>query len=205
MFRKLLMVLLFLVVSFAQHLEVFAQAKKYGPGVSDQEIKLGQTMPHSGPLSALSAVGKAELAYFDMLNASGGVNGRRIKLISLDDGYNPAKTVEQTRALVENENVLALFSSLGGATNSAIHKYVNDNKIPHLFIASNLMRWAYPEHFPWTIQSIRAPFYLEGQVYARYILRVHPKAKIAILYFHEDTAKDYLAGFKAYWATKPPG
>ena len=137
------------------------------------------------------------LAYFDMLNASGGVKGRKIKLISLDDGYNPAKTVKETRALVEKENVLGLFSSLGGATNGAIHKYVNDKKIPHLFIASNLMRWADPEHFPWTIQSIRAPFYLEGQVYARYMLRVRPKAKIAILYFNEDTAKDYLAGFKS--------
>ena len=202
MFRNLPVGLLFLAVFLTQPLEVFAQAKNYGPGVSDNEIKLGQTMPYSGPVSALSALGKAELAYFDMLNASGGVNGRRIKLISLDDGYNPAKTVEQTRALVENENVLALFSSLGGATNGAIHKYVNDKKIPHLFIASNLMRWADPEHFPWTIQSIRAPFYLEGQVYARYILRVHPKAKIAILYFHEDTAKDYLAGFKSVLGDK---
>ena len=202
MFRNLPVVLLFLAVFLTQPLEVFAQAKNYGPGVSDNEIKLGQTMPYSGPVSALSALGKAELAYFDMLNASGGVKGRKIKLISLDDGYNPAKTVEQTRALVENENVLALFSSLGGATNGAIHKYVNDKKIPHLFIASNLMRWADPEHFPWTIQSIRAPFYLEGQVYARYILRVHPKAKIAILYFHEDTAKDYLAGFKSVLGDK---
>ena len=160
MFRNLPVVLLFLAVFLTQPLEVFAQAKNYGPGVSDNEIKLGQTMPYSGPVSALSALGKAELAYFDMLNASGGVKGRKIKLISLDDGYNPAKTVEQTRALVANENVLALFSSLGGATNGAIHKYVNDKKIPHLFIASNLMRWADPEHFPWTIQSIRAPFYL---------------------------------------------
>ena len=202
MFRNLPVGLLFLAVFLTQPLEVFAQAKNYGPGVSDNEIKLGQTMPYSGPVSALSALGKAELAYFDMLNASGGVKGRKIKLISLDDGYNPAKTVEQTRALVENENVLALFSSLGGATNGAIHKYVNDKKIPHLFIASNLMRWADPEHFPWTIQSIRAPFYLEGQVYARYILRVHPKAKIAILYFHEDTAKDYLAGFKSVLGDK---
>ena len=202
MFRNLPVGLLFLAVFLTQPLEVFAQAKNYGPGVSDNEIKLGQTMPYSGPVSALSALGKAELAYFDMLNTSGGVKGRKIKLISLDDGYNPAKTVEQTRALVENENVLALFSSLGGATNGAIHKYVNDKKIPHLFIASNLMRWADPEHFPWTIQSIRAPFYLEGQVYARYILRVHPKAKIAILYFHEDTAKDYLAGFKSVLGDK---
>jgi branched-chain amino acid transport system substrate-binding protein len=196
LFRRCLLALLFSTTGLGQPLAVFAQAKKYGPGVDDREIKLGQTMPHSGPISALSAVGKAELAYFDMLNASGGVNGRKINLISLDDGYNPAKTVEHTRALVEKENVLALFSSLGGATNGAIHKYVNDRKIPHLFIASNLMRWADPRHFPWTIQSIRPPFYFEAQVYARYILRARPSAKIAILYFHEDSAKDYLEGFK---------
>ncbi len=196
MFRLSLVVPLLLTVALGQPVGVCAQTKKYGPGVSDHEIMLGQTMPHSGPVSALSAVGKAELAYFDMLNASGGVNGRKIKLISLDDGYNPAKTVEHTRALVEKDNVLALFSSLGGATNGAIHKYVNDKKIPHLFIASNLMRWADPQQFPWTIQSIRAPYYLAAQVYARYILQVRPQAKIAILYFNEDTAKDYLAGFK---------
>ena len=125
MFRLSLVVPLLLTVALVQPLGVFAQAKKYGPGVGDHEIKLGQTMPHSGPLSALSAVGKAELAYFDMLNASGGVNGRKIKLISLDDGYNPAKTVEHTRRLIEKEDVLALFSSLGGATNGAIHKSVS--------------------------------------------------------------------------------
>ena len=197
MFRKSLLVLIASIAVLVAPPELFAQGKNYGPGVSDHEIKLGQTMPHSGPLSALSAVGKAEVAYFEMLNASGGVNGRKIKLISLDDGYNPAKTVEQTRALVENVHVLALFSSLGGATNAAIHKYVNDNKIPHLFIASNLMRWADPTHFPWTIQSVRAPFYVEGQVFARYILKIRPNAKIAILSFQEDTAKDYLAGFRS--------
>ena len=197
MFRKSLFVLIALIAVLVAPPELFAQGKNYGPGVSDSEIKLGQTMPHSGPLSALSAVGKAEVAYFEMLNAHGGVNGRKIKLISLDDGYNPAKTVEQTRALVENEQILALFSSLGGATNTAIHKYVNDNKIPHLFIASNLMRWADPAHFPWTIQTIRAPFFVEGQVFARYILNIRPNAKIAILSFQEDTAKDYLAGFRS--------
>ena len=114
--------------------------KKYDAGVSDTEIKLGQTMPYSGPASALSAIGKAEVAYFAMINANGGVNGRKINFISLDDGYSPPKTVEQTRRLVEVEKVLAFFSPLGTAPNSAIQKYVNANKIPHLFIASNLLR-----------------------------------------------------------------
>jgi ABC-type branched-subunit amino acid transport system substrate-binding protein len=131
-----------------------------------------------------------------MINAQGGVNGRNIRLISLDDAYNPAKTVEHTRTLVEREQVLALFASLGGATNGAIHKYVNDKGVPHLFISTNLMRWADPQHFPWTIQSIRAPFYLEGKIYGQHIARVRPNAKIALLYFLEDTAKDYVAGFK---------
>ena len=181
-----------IVSSFA----AIAQDKQYGPGVSDTEIKLGQTMPLSGPLSALSAVGKSGAAYFDMINAQGGVNGRKIRLIMRDDGYNPVKTFEQTRALVEQEGVLALFASLGGTTNGAIHKYVNDNGVPHLFISTNLMRWADPQHFPWTIPSIRAPFYLEGKIYGQYIKQVRPNAKIAILHFIEDTAKDYLTGFR---------
>ena len=131
----------FIVAAFIVQSPAHAE-KKYGPGVTDSEIKLGQTMPYSGPASALSGAGKANAAYFAMVNTSGGVNGRKIKLISLDDGYSPPKTVEQTRKLVESEQVLALFSPLGTASNSAIHKYVNVNKVPHLFIGSNLMRWA---------------------------------------------------------------
>jgi len=154
--------------------------KKYDVGASDTEIKLGQTMPYSGPASALSNTGKAETAYFAMINASGGVNGRKIELISLDDGYSPPKAVEQTRKLVEVEKVLALFSPLGTASNSAIHKYVNANKIPHLFIASNL--WADPEHFPWTIQTIRPPFQLDSKVFADHVLGIRPNAKIGVLY-----------------------
>jgi branched-chain amino acid transport system substrate-binding protein len=182
--------------AIANPLAALAQDKNYGPGASDTEIKLGQTMPLSGPLSALSAVGKSGAAYFDMINAQGGINGRKINLIMRDDGYNPAKTVEHTRALIENEQVLALFASLGGATNAAIHKYVNERAVPHLFISTNLMRWADPRHFRWTIQSIRPPFFQEGKAYARYVLQARPRARIAILYFTEDTAKDYLAGFR---------
>jgi branched-chain amino acid transport system substrate-binding protein len=179
-------------------LSAFAvQAEKtYGPGVTDTEIKLGQTMPYSGPASALSTTGRAEAAYFAMINAKGGVNGRKINLISLDDGYSPPKAVEQTRKLVEVEKVLALFSPLGTASNSAIHRYVNANKVPHLFIASNLMRWADPEHFPWTIQNIRPPFQLDAKLYVDYILKTRPNAKIAVLYQNDDYGKDYLQGLK---------
>jgi branched-chain amino acid transport system substrate-binding protein len=170
--------------------------KTYGPGVTDTEIKLGQTMPYSGPASAISAAGKAQAAYFAMVNDNGGVNGRKIKLISLDDGYSPPKTVEQTRKLVESENVLALFSPPGTASNAAIHKYVNANKVPHLFIGSNLMRWADPEHFPWTIQTVRPPFHLDAKFFADYILKTRPNAKIAVLYQNDDYGKDYLSGLK---------
>ena len=135
--------------------------------MTDTEIKIGQTMPYSGPASALSTTGKAQGAYFAMVNANGGVNGRRINFISLDDGYSPPKTVEQTRKLVEVDKVLALVGSLGTAPNSAIHKYVNANKVPHLFIASNLMRWADPEHFPWTMQNVRPPFQSRRQGFRR--------------------------------------
>ena len=186
----------FIVAAFIAQSPAHAE-KTYGPGVTDSEIKLGQTMPYSGPASALGTTGRAEAAYFAMVNANGGVNGRKIKLISLDDGYSPPKTVEQTRKLVESEQVLALFSPLGTAANSAIHKYVNAKKVPHLFINSNLMRWADPEHFPWTIQNIRPPFELDAKFFADYILKARPNAKIAVLYQNDDYGKDYLKGLKA--------
>ncbi|MFN0316419.1 MAG: ABC transporter substrate-binding protein [Burkholderiales bacterium] len=170
--------------------------KTHGPGVTDTEIKLGQTMPYSGPASALGTAGKAQLAYFAMVNAKGGVKGRKINLLSLDDGYSPPKTVEQTRKLVESDQVLALFSPLGTATNAAIQKYVNANQVPHLFIASQLMRWADPEHFPWTLQTIRPPLQIEGRLFAEYILKARPNAKIAVLYQNDDFGKDYLKGLK---------
>ena len=170
--------------------------KKYGPGVTDTEIKLGQTMPYSGPASSLGTMGKTEAADFAMVNASGGINGRKITLISLDDAYTPPKTFEQTRKLVESEQVLAIFSPLGTAANSAIHKYVNASKVPHLFIGSNLMRWADPEHFPWTIMTVRPPFQLEAKLFADHILRVRPAAKIAVLYQNDDYGKDNLKGLK---------
>jgi len=170
-------------------------AKKYGPGASDTEIKLGQTMAYSGPASAYGTIGKLHTAYFRMLNEQGGVNGRRINLISLDDGYSPPKTVEQVRRLVEQDEVLALFQTLGTAGNSAIHKYVNAKKVPHLFVASGASKWADPKNFPWTL-GFNLSYRAEGQIYARYLVKSRPAAKIAVLYQNDDFGKDMLNGLK---------
>ena len=175
-------------------LSSLAQAQ-YGPGASATEIKLGQTMPYSGPASAYATIGKVELAYFKMINDQGGVNGRKINLISLDDGYSPPKTVEQVRKLVEVEHVLALFQPLGTATNSAINKYVNAKKVPDLFIGSGATKWGDHKHSPWTM-GFNLPYQAEGNIYAKYILQHKPNAKIAILYQNDDFGKDLLKGVK---------
>jgi ABC-type branched-subunit amino acid transport system substrate-binding protein len=167
--------------------------KKYGPGASDTEIKLGQTMPYSGPASAYGAIGKAELAYFKMLNDQGGINGRKINLISLDDAYSPPRAVEQTRKLVEQDQVLALFQPLGTPSNSAIHKYVNARKVPHLFLATGATKWGDPKNFPWTI-GFQPSYQTEARIYAKYLLKNKPDAKIAVLYQNDDYGKDYLKG-----------
>jgi len=169
--------------------------KKYGPGASDTEIKLGQTMPYSGPASAYGAIGKAELAYFQMINDQGGINGRKINLISLDDAYSPPRAVEQVRKLVEEDQVLALFQNLGTPSNSAVHKYVNAKKIPHLFIATGATKWGDPANFPWTI-GFQPSYQIEAHIYAKYILKNKPAAKIAVLYQNDDYGKDYLKGLK---------
>jgi branched-chain amino acid transport system substrate-binding protein len=172
-----------------------AAEKRYGPGVSDGEIKLGQTMPYSGPASGYASVGLTEAAYVRMLNEQGGINGRKITLISLDDGYSPPKTVEQTRRLVEDENVLAIVGSLGTAANSSIQKYLNQRKVPQVFIATGATKWGDPEHFPWTMGW--APNYqLEARIYARYIQQHIDKARIAVLYQNDDYGKDYVKGFR---------
>jgi branched-chain amino acid transport system substrate-binding protein len=173
-----------------------AQAeKRYGPGASDKEIKLGQTMSYSGALSVFGTIGRTQAAYFEMLNAAGGINGRKITFISLDDGYMPPRTVEQTRKLVEQEEVLALFGSTGTPTNSAIHKYVNARKVPHLFLSTGASKWGDPKQFPWTMGW--APNYRqEGAIYARYILQTNPHAKVAVLYQNDDFGKDFLRGFE---------
>ena len=169
--------------------------KKYGPGVTDTEIKMGQTMPYSGPASAYGAIGKAELAYFQMINDQGGINGRQIKLLSLDDGYSPPRAVEQVRKLVEEDEVLALFQTLGTPSNSAIHKYVNSKKVPHLFIATGATKWGDPKNFPWTI-GFQPSYQIESKIYAKYILKNKPGARIAVLYQNDDYGKDYLKGLK---------
>lgn len=169
--------------------------KNYGPGASDTEIKLGQTISYSGPLSVFGTIGRAEAAYFEKVNAEGGINGRKIKPISLDDAYAPPKTVEQTRKLVEQDEVLALFSSLGTPTNTAIHKYVNAKKVSHLFLSTGASKWGDPQQFPWTMGW--APNYRqEGTIYARYILKSYPQARIAVLYQNDDFGKDFLKGFQ---------
>jgi ABC-type branched-subunit amino acid transport system substrate-binding protein len=171
----------------------FAQ-KKYDPGASDSEIKLGQTMPYSGPLSGFITLAKAELAYFDMINAQGGVNGRKIKLISLDDGFSPPKTVEQTRKLVEEDQVLAISGSLGTATNAAIQKYLNQKKVPQLFLASGAARWNDARNFPYTM-TLTPIYTAEASIYAAYVLKEVKEPKVAVLYQNDDFGKDFLKGF----------
>ena len=172
-----------------------AAEKHYGPGVSDTEIKLGQTMPYSGPASSYASVGLTELAYFKMINEQGGVNGRKIEMISLDDGYSPPKTVEQTRRLIEEENVLAIVGSLGTAPNSAIQRYLNQKKVPQLFVATGATKWGDPKNFPWTMGW--APNYqAEGRVYAKYLLTNVANARVAILFQDDDYGKDYVKGFR---------
>ena len=173
-----------------------AQAdKKYGPGVTDGEIKLGQTMPYSGPLSAYGTIGKVEAAYFRMINEQGGINGRKINLISLDDSFSPPKTVEMTRRLVEEDQVLALFQPLGTPTSTSVRKYLNEKKVPQLFIASGASKWADPKNFPWTI-GWQPNYQTEARIYARYILANKPNARIAILFQNDDSGKDYVKGFR---------
>jgi branched-chain amino acid transport system substrate-binding protein len=165
------------------------------PGITDTEIKIGQTSPYSGPASAYSANSKAEISYFNMINDQGGINGRKIKIVSLDDGYNPAKTVELTRKLVEEEQVAFIFSTIGTPTNVAIRKYLNDQKVPNVFIASGGDFWGDYEHFPWGI-GLLPSYRVEAQIYAKYILSTKPDAKVALLYQNDDFGKDYLNGLK---------
>ena len=165
-----------------------------GPGASDTEIKVGQTMPYSGPASAYGVIGKAEVAYIRMINEHGGVNGRKITLISLDDGYSPPKTLEQTRRLVEADQVLAIFDTVGTAPNSAIQQYLNDSQVPH-FPISGANRFNDPAHFPWTMGVI-ASYETEGNVYGKYILQNIKDPKIGVLYQNDDLGKDYFNGLQ---------
>ena len=175
--------------------------KKYDPGASDTEIKIGQTMPFSGAASAYATISKAEAAYFSMINEQGGINGRKINLIAYDDAYNPAKTVEQTRKLVEGDEVLLIFGSLGSAHNAAVQKYLNDRKIPQLFASTGATRFSDPENFPWTM-SVNLNYQSEARVYGRYILTNYPNAKVGILYQNDDLGKDYVVGLKQSFGDK---
>jgi branched-chain amino acid transport system substrate-binding protein len=170
----------------------FAQ-KKYDAGATDTEIKIGNIMPYSGPASAYGVIGKTEAAYFKKINAEGGINGRKIKFISYDDAYSPPKTVEQTRKLVESDEVLFIFNPLGTPSNSAIQKYLNEKKVPQLFVATGATKWNDPKQFPWTI-GWQPNYQSEARIYARYILKERPNGKIGILYQNDDFGKDYVKG-----------
>jgi branched-chain amino acid transport system substrate-binding protein len=169
--------------------------KKYDPGASDTEIKVGNTNPYSGPASAYSTIGKSIAAYFKMVNDQGGINGRKINFISYDDSYSPPRTVEMVRKLVEQDNVLFVFQTLGTPSNTAIHKYMNLRKVPQLHVATGATKWNDPNNFPWTM-GWQPNYQTEAKVYAQYILKTKPDAKIAVLYQNDDYGKDYLIGFK---------
>ena len=169
--------------------------KKYDTGATDTEIKIGNIMPYSGPASAYGVIGKTEAAYFKKINAEGGINGRKINFISYDDGYSPPKTVEQARKLVESDEVLFIFNSLGTPPNSAIQKYMNAKKVPQLFVATGATKWNDPKDFPWTM-GWQPNYQSESRIYAKYLLKEKPGAKIAVLYQNDDYGKDYLKGLK---------
>ena len=189
----ILRVLTILSISFALQSGVALAKKKYDPGATDTEIKIGQTMPYSGPASAYGTIGKAEVAYFKMINEQGGINGRKINLISLDDGYSPPRTVEQIRKLVEENEVLFTFQNLGTAHNTAIQKYLNAKKVPQLFVATGATKWGDPQNFPWTM-GWQPNYQTEAHIYAKYLLKNKPGARIAVLFQNDDYGKDYLKG-----------
>jgi branched-chain amino acid transport system substrate-binding protein len=172
----------------------FAQ-KKYDTGASDTEIKIGNIIPYSGPASAYGVIGKTEEAYFNKINAEGGINGRKINFISYDDAYSPPKAVEQVRKLVESDEVLVVFNPLGTPSNTAIQKYLNSKKIPQLFVATGATKWNDPKNFPWTI-GWQPSYQAESRIYAKYILKEKPDAKIGLIYQNDDFGKDYLKGLK---------
>jgi len=172
-----------------------AAQKKYDPGASDRDIKIGNTMPYSGPASAYGEIGKAYAAYFNKINAEGGINGRKINFISYDDGYSPPKTVEQSRKLVESDEVLLIFGALGTAHNTAIQRYMNAKKVPQLFVSSGGTKWNDPQHFPWTMGWV-PNFQSEARIYAEYVVKNHPQGKVGVLYQNDDYGKDFLKGLK---------
>jgi branched-chain amino acid transport system substrate-binding protein len=187
--------LAFIVLGLLLATNPAAAEKKYDPGATDSEIKIGNIMPYSGPLSAYALIGRTEAAFFNKINAEGGVNGRKINFISYDDAFSPPKTVEQARKLVESDEVLLVFQSLGTPTNNAIRQYMNLKKVPQLFVATGATQFGDPKSFPWTM-GWQPTYQTEGRIYAKYILEHHPQGKIGILYQNDDSGRDYIKGLK---------
>jgi branched-chain amino acid transport system substrate-binding protein len=183
------------IIAFAATSGAALAQKKYDTGATDTEIKIGNIMPYSGPASAYGVIGKTEAAYFKKINAEGGINGRKINFITYDDGYSPPKAVEQARKLVESDEVLLIFNPLGTPSNSAIQKYLNAKKVPQLFVATGATKWNDPKEFPWTM-GWQPNYQSEARIYAKYLLKEKPDARIAMLYQNDDFGKDYLKGLK---------
>jgi branched-chain amino acid transport system substrate-binding protein len=182
--------------AFAFAPSIVRAQKKYDSGATDKEIKLGHTNPYSGPLSAYGVIGQAEAAYWKSVNDAGGINGRKINFITYDDGYSPPKTVEMVRKLVEDDHVFAIFQLLGTPTNTAVHKYLNQKKMPQLFVATGASKWGNPKEYPWTM-GWQPDYATEGAIYAKHILATQKDPKIGILWQNDDSGKDYVGGFMA--------
>src|ERR1700747_1477777 len=175
--------------------------KKYDTGATDAEIKIGNVEAYSGPASASGVIGKTEEAFFKMINDEGGINGRKINWISYDDGYSPPKTVEQGRKLIERDEVMFIFNALGTPTQSAVQKYHNAKKVPQLFVATGASKWNDPKDFPWTM-GFQPSYRVEARIFAKYILKEKPDAKVAIFYANDDFGKDYVAGIREIFGAK---
>ena len=184
------------VLALALSVSQASAQKKYDSGATDTEIKIGQTLPFSGPASAYASIGKTQAAYFNMINEQGGVNGRKINLIQYDDGYSPPKAVEQVRKLVENDEVLFMFQMIGTPSNAAVQKYLNGKKVPQLFAATGASRFSDPKNYPWTL-GFNPNYFVEGRIYGQYILKNYPDAKVGVLYQNDDLGRDYLNGIKS--------
>jgi branched-chain amino acid transport system substrate-binding protein len=195
MAQRCTVLLAFVLLIFAVGTVPASAQKKYDPGASDTEIKIGNIMPYSGPLSAYALIGRTEAAFFRKLNDEGGINGRKISFISYDDAFSPPKTVEQARKLVESDEVLLIFQSLGTPTNNAIQKYLDQKKVPQLFVATGATKFGDPKNFPWTM-GWQPTYQTEGRIYAKYILQNLPQARIGILFQNDDSGRDYLKGLK---------
>jgi branched-chain amino acid transport system substrate-binding protein len=195
MAQRCIILLVSLLLGISAGANSAAAEKKYDPGASDTEIKIGNIMPYSGPLSAYALIGRTEAAFFKKINDEGGINGRKINFISYDDAFSPPKTVEQARKLVESDEVLLIFQSLGTPTNNAIQKYLDIKRVPQLFVATGATKFGDPKNFPWTM-GWQPTYQTEGRIYAKYILENLPQGRIGILYQNDDSGRDYLKGLK---------